>query len=192
MHDAGCKVSVLAPHAGAKKPDQQVGILQAPTAIGRIEAVHLVEIAAPHCEVTGPRTPPGARPELAQRTERQRHDRRQPVDPALPAQRDPLPEAQEFHLVAVCEHPFGEFARQEDAIAGHEPARLGKAAVHGNEIGSGNAVAVQEDAIAAPARQNGAVARLARPEASILLPDMLERNTKPRGAALDELTRRRA
>src|SRR5262249_13933948 len=190
MEDAGCEIAVLSAHASAQQTDQQVGIPKAPAAVGRIETVDVIEIAPPHREIAGSRAPPGLGPELAQRAERQRQHRRQPVDLALAAQADPFRQAEQLDLAPFRQRPLGEFARHQDTIAGHEPTRLGKAAVHGNEVGPRNAIAVEEDAIIPAARQDGAVARLAGPEAAILLPDVLERSIKVREPALDKLARR--
>ena len=61
MQHAGGEIAVLAAHAGAHEPDQQIGILQPPAAIGRVEAVDPVEIAAPDREIARARAAPGAR-----------------------------------------------------------------------------------------------------------------------------------
>ena len=55
MQHAGREGAVLAPHAGVQQPDQQIGILLAPAAEARIEAIDAVEIGAPDREIARPR-----------------------------------------------------------------------------------------------------------------------------------------
>src|SRR5713226_5490517 len=49
-----------------------------------------------------------------------------------------------------------------------------------DEIGTRNAIAVEEDAVVAAAAEDRAVADFGRPKASIDLPNVAERNTEPR------------
>src|SRR5262249_18751593 len=69
MEDAGREISVLATYAAAEQPDHEVGILEPPASIGRIEAIHPVEVAAPDREIAGTRAPPRVRSQSAQRAE---------------------------------------------------------------------------------------------------------------------------
>ena len=75
------------------------------------------------------------------------------------------------------QHALGKIARQQDAVAGGEPAGLGEAAVGGDEITPRDAVAVDEDDISPGARADAEVADLGEPKTSVLVPDMLERGT---------------
>ena len=63
MQHAGREGAVLAPHAGMQQPDQQIGILLAPAAEARVEAIDPVEIGAPDREIAGARAFPGLRPQ---------------------------------------------------------------------------------------------------------------------------------
>ena len=55
-----------------------------------IKPIHPIKIAAPEGEIAGARPAPSMGSQLAQRAERQRQQRRQSVDLAAAAQRDPL------------------------------------------------------------------------------------------------------
>ncbi len=81
QHASGVS-AVLAPHPGMQQPDQQIGILLAPTAEVRVKAIDAVEVCPPDREIARPRTLPGLRPHFSQWTERQTQHRSQPVEPA--------------------------------------------------------------------------------------------------------------
>src|SRR5947209_14478185 len=53
MQHASGKSSILTPHAGAQKTDDEIGILQTPTDKGIIKAVNAIEITARHSQVAG-------------------------------------------------------------------------------------------------------------------------------------------
>ena len=53
-----------------------------------------------------------------------------------------------------------------------------------DEIGRRDAVAVEEDAVVAAAGENGAVADFRGAKTAVSLPDVTERNSKPRAPAL--------
>ncbi len=83
MDDPGGETAVLAPHAGAQQPDQEIGVLTAPAVEVRVEAVNRIEVAAPDREIARAGALPFVRFTLAQRTERQVEQRGQPVDAAI-------------------------------------------------------------------------------------------------------------
>ena len=84
-----------------------------------------------------------------------------------------------------------ELAREQHAVAGHEPGALGQPAVSGDEVCTRDAIAVQEYAIGAAARQDAAVADLAGAKSAVLMPDVAKRRREMRGLRLDECARRR-
>ena len=142
---------------------------------------------ARHREIAGLRALPAFAVELAQRPERQPQRRHQPIDAA--ARAAARSRAAKFHSSAASpcgEHGIGQFARQQNAVAGDEPARLGEPAMRGDEIGARQAIAVEEDAEFAGARANAAVADLAAAEAEMLVADVLERHRQARRPAFDD------
>src|SRR5882724_11756353 len=104
VQNTGSKVPVLAPNAGAQQSNQEIGILQAPAIVRRIKAIHSIQVATPDGKIAGARTPPSMGSQLAQPAERQRQERRQPVDLAAAAQRDPLLQAKAFSLARLHEN----------------------------------------------------------------------------------------
>src|SRR5215467_1858849 len=187
MQHAGREAAVLAQHAGADHADEDVGVLAAPTAERRIEAVDLVEIGAPERHVAAARATPAARAEIAQIAERQAEQRLQPVDPAPGALGDPAGKAPLLGLEAVVQDALRQFARQQNPIAGDEPAGLGEPAMGGDEVGPRDAVAVEEDAVAAGARPDRAVADLGEAKAAVAVPEpsSATRSSKPRSVWRD-------
>src|SRR4051812_14887918 len=101
MKHPGGEISVLATHAGMQQSNKEIGILEAPAAVSGVEAIHAVEIVPPDRKVAGPRAAPGARPQLAQRSERDRQQRREAVDLALSAQAPPSTPPPPFGLAHV-------------------------------------------------------------------------------------------
>ena len=75
--------------------------------------------------------------------------------------------------------------RQQNAVAGDEPAGLVEPAVHGDEIACRQAIAIEEDADLAGAGGNAAVADLAAAEAPVLVANMLERQRQAHAPAFD-------
>ena len=67
MQDAGGESAVLAPHAGAQQAHDDIGILLAPAAIFRVEAIDAIEIPTPDRQIAGARALPGVLPQAAQR-----------------------------------------------------------------------------------------------------------------------------
>ena len=61
--------------------------------------------------------------------------------------------------------------------------------MRGDEIGARQAIAVEEDAKLALARDDAAVADLAAAEAAMLMADMLERHLQARPPAFDQRAR---
>src|SRR5690606_42084622 len=53
-----------------------------------------------------------------------------------------------FGLKPLLQHPVRQLRRQQHAVAADEPSRLGEAAMHGDEIGPRNAIAVKKDDVA--------------------------------------------
>ena len=178
--------AVLAADASVQEPHQQIGVLLAPAAEACIEAVDAIEVGAPDREIAGARALPGPWPELAQRTERQLQHRREPIESALHSRADPVRQSEDFDLGALAQHRFGHALRQERAVAGDKPATLGEAPVHGDEIRTRQAIAVEEHAIIAMARADRPVADLGGSEIAMLLPDMRQRRAEPRLPRLDQ------
>jgi hypothetical protein len=129
MDHSGREISVLPPHACAEQPDQQIGILQSPAAIGRIEAIHSIEIAPPDSEVAGASAAPGGGSHFAARPYRERPQRRQAIDASLASQHKPGTQAPEPGLNRLGQDAPREFGRQQYAIAGNEPSRFGQTAI---------------------------------------------------------------
>src|SRR4051812_21714278 len=173
MKNAGRKASVLAPHAGMDEADGEIGILQAPAVETGIEAVDANEVTARDREIAGPRAFPAPRLRLAQHPERQAQCGGKTVDAFAPMaqQRGDIPC---FRFELLRKHNAGQRFRKKDAVAGHEPARFGKAAVLRHEVGARNAVAIEKHAIIASARRNRAVADLGGTESAVRLAYMRE------------------
>ena len=153
MQHAGREHAVLAPHAGVQQAHDDVGILLAPAAVIGVEAVDPLEIGAPDREVAGARAAPAPAAQAPQRAERQMPERRQAVDAAARALRQPLRQAPALGREFFAQHARGQRGRQQHAVAGDEPARLGETPVRGDEIRLHEAVAVEENDVARRARQ---------------------------------------
>src|SRR6185437_6105 len=63
--------------------------------------------------------------------------------------------------------------------AGDEPATRGQAAMRGDEIRAHDAIAIQENAVAAARDHDGAIANLGGAKSAVFVPDMLESAAKP-------------
>src|SRR5262245_26980215 len=183
MNHAGGETSVLATQAAPQQPDQQIRIFTPPAGEAGIEAVDPLEIRAPNREVAGARTAPLSRPQLAQRSERQSQQCRQPIDSAAQAVPAPAPRAPRLRSQLLAQHGIGKGRREQYAVSGDEPSGLGELAMCGDEIGCRDAVAVKEDAVIPAASENGAVADFRGAKAAVPLPDMAERNPKTRAPA---------
>ena len=72
VQHAGCKAPVLAPHAAADEPNEEIGILQPPAGEGRIEAIDPFEIISKASHIAAAGTLPAPPAELAQGTKRKR------------------------------------------------------------------------------------------------------------------------
>ena len=105
MQHAGGAGAVLPPHAGMQQPHQQVGILLAPAAEARVEAIHRVEVGAPHREIARPRALPLPRAQLAQRAERQPQHRREAVEAAVAPPPQPFAKPPALRLKPICAAP---------------------------------------------------------------------------------------
>src|SRR5580704_4718646 len=106
MQHAGCKASVLAPHAAADEPNEQVGILAPPTGESRIEAVDPLEVLAKERHVAAARAHPALPAALAQRPQRQPDQRSDAIDLAAPAARQKAPKPPELRLQSVAQNPL--------------------------------------------------------------------------------------
>src|ERR1044072_1163937 len=146
VEHAGRKTSVLALDAGMDEPDREIGILQPPAVVARIEPVDAVEIGACDREIACARALPALRFGLAQRPERKIQRGPRTVDAAAAHERR---EAPLLGLELAREYVSGQRLRQQDAIARDEPAGLGERTVPRNEVIARNAIAVEENAIAA-------------------------------------------
>src|SRR5258708_27337910 len=87
VQHAGREAPVLAPHAAADEPDEEVGILAPPAGERRIEAVDPFEIGAKACHIAAAGTQPAPPAELAQGTQRKPDQGRYAIDVAAPPQR---------------------------------------------------------------------------------------------------------
>ena len=163
-----------------------VGILLTPAAVIGVKAVDTVEVAAPDREIAGSRALPGVAAQPAQRSERQVQQRRQSVDAAAQPLNHPSVKAPGFRRQSVPQYFGGECRGQENAVAGHEPARRGKPAVGSDEIRPHDAIAVEEDAVDAARRQDRAVANLGGAKSVVLMPDMREPMAEPVHPGLDQ------
>jgi hypothetical protein len=92
----------------------------------------------------------------------------------------------------MCQHRVGQRLRQQNAIAGDEPAGLGKPAMSRDEIGAWDAIAVEKHAIGAAAPRDRAIADFGRAETRMLVPHMGERTPQLCAPMRDGLLRRRA
>src|ERR671935_2153415 len=192
MNDAGRETSVLAAQAATQQPDQQIGIFTSPASEAGIEAVDPFEVGTPNREVAGARATPLPRPQLTQGAERQPQQCRQPIDAAAQAVPYPPPRAPHLGSQLLAQHGIGEGRREQHAISGDEPSGFGEPSMGEDEIGRGDAVAVEEDAVVAAAGQNGAVADLRGAKTAVPLPDVTERNSKLRAPAFHHGRRRGA
>ena len=84
------------------------------------------------------------------------------------------------------EHVLGQGFRQQRAIAGDEPAGLGKPSVDADEIRPRQAVAVEKYDVIAVGYADRAIADFAGAKAAMLVPDMGERNAEPGLPLLDQ------
>src|SRR5712691_4616217 len=160
MQHAGRETAVLAQHAAADQAYEDVGILATPAREGGVETVDLVEVAAPERHVAAARAAPALGTELAQAVEPQIEQRREAIDVAARALGDPVGKTPMLGLEPFDQDALGQLARQQDAVAGDEPAGLGETAMGGHEVAPRDAVAVEKDAIAAGAGTDRAVADL--------------------------------
>src|ERR1700736_7007922 len=126
VQHAGRKSPVLAPHAAANEPNEEVGILPPPTGECRIEAIDPVEVIAKASHVAGAGTLPAPPPELAQGTKRKSEQGSDPIDVPPPALRQKMLEPPAFRLEPAREHALAQCGRQQNPIAGHEKRRFGK------------------------------------------------------------------
>src|ERR1039458_3451999 len=166
MDDAGGAGAVLAPHPGMQQPHDDVGILLAPAAEVGVETVDAIEIGPPDGEIARARAAPGTLPQPQQR--------RQAIDPAARTLGDPAGYAPAFRRQVLAQNFGGQLARQQDAIAGDETARLRQPAVDRNKVPAHDAVAVEEDAVAAARGQDRAVANFGGAKSAVFVPDILE------------------
>src|SRR5690242_15147237 len=189
VKNAGGKSPILAAYAGAHQTNGQIGILIAPADKAVVEAIDAVEIAARHREVAGLRAAPAFFLQLAQRAQWQMHRRQQTIDAAAQALARESAERPGVRCEPVRQNGRGQFARQQNAIADHEPARLIKPPVGGNKIRPGQAIAVEENAQRALARPNAAIANLAAAKAAVFVTDMLDRDRQARFPVLNKARR---
>src|SRR3974390_331401 len=131
MQNARRHSAVLPARSMAQKPHEKVGILASPTAEAGVEAVDRKQVCAPDAEVAGARPAPSPRGELAQRSERQRPECTETIDPALQPLGHPVRERPMFRLNLVAQDVVRQLARHQDAIAGHEPSGLSESAMSG-------------------------------------------------------------
>src|ERR1017187_248291 len=174
MDDAGGAGAVLAPHPGMQQPHDDVGILLAPAAEVGVETIDAIEIGPPDGEIARARAAPGTLAQPTQRPERQPQQRRQAIDPAARTLGDPAGYAPAFRRQVLAQNFGGQLARQQDAIAGDETARLRQPAVDRNKVPAHDAVAVEEDAVAAARGQDRAVANFGGAKSAVFVPDILE------------------
>ena len=197
VQHAGGEASVLAANAGTDQADENVGILAAPSGEGGVEAVDGLEVAAPerHVAAVARRATRVAR-RLRNGSERQREQRREPVEVAACAQRKMCERPERLRL-GPCRARRGERLRRQtlrhqDAVAGDEPAGLGEPAMRGDEARPRDAIAVQEDEIASRAFADAEIADLGETEAAVLVPHMLDRDRRAGGPVGDDALGRRA
>src|SRR5262249_46279679 len=134
MNDAGRKAPILAAWTAAQQSDQQIGARPAPTGERSVEPVDPLETGAPNGEIAGARAAPLSRSQLAQRTERQPQQRRQPIDAATQPLPDPARCAPRLRLCVVAQHHCREGLREQYAVAGDEPAGLCQLAMPRDEV----------------------------------------------------------
>ncbi len=157
-----------------QQPRDDVRILLAPPAIRCIKAVDALKIGAPDREIAGARALPAAFPNPAQWTERNAQDRGKAIGTAAQALGNPADQTPAFDGELLLQHFRGERRREQDAIARHERTALCKSPVHRDEIRPRDAVAVEENTIAAARGQDRAVANLGGAKALVGMPDMIE------------------
>src|SRR2546423_2767142 len=188
MQHAGREAPILALDAAADHADDDVGILQTPADEGGFKSVDSIEIGAEEGEIPTAHAVPLIRETLAQRSKRQAQQRQQAIDVAACAFHGPSAKTPAFGFEISCENAFRQPLRQQHAIAANKKTRLGKPAMRRDEIGPRQAVAVEENQIAARTRHDRAIADFGEAEPAVLLPDMLERHADLRGPTLDDLT----
>src|SRR6202030_2857966 len=166
MQDSTCKPSVLATHAGADEADENIGVLPAPTAEGAVEPVHLFKVRTPECHVAAAGPAPAPRTQFAHCAEPQFQQRREAVELAPRTRHQPTPNPPQFGLNSLMKNAVGQIRRQQNARAGDEPARLGKATVCRHEVLPRNAVAVEKEDICAGAGPNTAITDVGQSKAA--------------------------
>src|SRR5262249_37787838 len=122
----------------------------------------------------------------SQRPERQRDQRRQALDAAGAALAPPIGEGPGFGFELFLQYPLSQPARQQEPVAGHEPSGTSEGAVCRDVIASRDAVALEEDAVTALRRQDGAVADFGEAEAVVGMPDVAEAAGEPRLPGVDQ------
>ena len=105
--------------------------------------------------------------------------RRQAIDAAARTLRQPIRKTPALRRELFAQHFRRQFGREQDAVAGDEPAALGETAMGGDEIRPRDAIAVEENDIVAARGENGAVADFGGAEAAVLVPDVLEAAADP-------------
>src|SRR6201993_1290758 len=124
VKNAGGESTVFAARAGAHQTYRQIRILKTPADEAIVEAIDAIEIAPCDCEVAGLGAAPTRFLQLAQRSKRQIHRREQAIDAAAQALARKSAERPRLRRQSLRQDGRGEFARQQDAIADHEPAWL--------------------------------------------------------------------
>src|SRR5579862_1019541 len=180
MQDAGRHAAVPAPHAGTHQAHQQIGIFPAPTGEGALKAIDGDKVRTPDAEIAALRAAPIAPAQLAQRPERQREERRKTLDLFGTPSPPPIGKAPAFRLEFYFQDSLRKRWRQQQPVAGHEPAALGQRAMRRDKTGSRDTIAVEEDAIIARCRQDRAVADFSEAETVIGMPDVVQAAIEPR------------
>src|SRR5262249_36837474 len=178
--------------AGMQQTRNNIGILLAPAAIVVVETVDAIKIRPPDGEVARSRVLPGFRAEPAQRTERQIQQPRQTIDAAMDTLREPARRTPGLGREIVPQHSGCQVLRKQNAIAGHEPVRLGQATMGRDKIAPYDAIAVEKNTILSARGQNGAVANFGRAEALVTMPYVFEATPEFGFPPFDECCRGRA
>ena len=84
VEHAGRERPILAAEASVQQANDDIGIVLAPSAVVRIEAVNAIEIRLPNTKVARPRALPNPLANAPQRAKRQMQQRRQSIDAAAP------------------------------------------------------------------------------------------------------------
>jgi hypothetical protein len=179
MEHPGRHTPVLAAYAGMHQPDQDVRVLPPPTGEAAFETVDNDEIGAPDTKITPLRASPVTRVQIAKRPEREKKQRGNTVDPASTPHLSPFPECPGFRLKLLFQDLFRKRLRHQKAVARNEPAKLRKRTMRFYKIRPYDAVTIEQDAILAGGRKNGAIADFGKPETVVGLPDMNNTAMKP-------------